>query len=171
MFIVCWRSLLSSGRTICIRSGSQVWGTSSFAVASLTCAWSDWCLTAEGRPPGRADHSLLETALSRITGTDGRTLFSIRVKEHLVCGRECCKLSSWRWPLVSRFGSGIVGIALICTSIVETWAHAELKGWLGLLSCGSLACVIHIHLVLRSQLQGSLGRIPLVQESSCFVWA
>lgn len=164
------RSLLASGscsgRTICIRSGSQVCSTSSFAVASLACAWSDWCLTAERRPPGRADHSLLKAALGRLAGTDGWALFSIRVEEHLVCGRECCKLTSWCWPLVSGFGD-----ALICASVVETWAHAELKGWPSLLSCGSLACIIHVHLVLRSQLQGSLGRMPLVQKSSCLIWA
>ena len=159
-------TLLSSSRTICARSGSQILGTSSFAVASLTCAWSDWCLTAEGRPPGRADHPLLKTTRSRLTATNSWTLFSIWVEEHLICGRKCSKLSSWCWPLVSRFGN-----ALICASIIQTWACSELKARPGLLCCSSLTCVIHIHLVLRSHLQSSLWRIPLVQESSCFVWA
>lgn len=183
-------SLLPCGRTICIRSRSQVCGASSFAVASLACTWSDWCLTAERCPPGRADHSLLNIDIeillqilntglghfiSRIAATDGWALFSVRVEEQLVCGRECCQLTSWRWSLVSGSGDG-----LIHASVVKSWAHTKLEGWSSLLAWCSLACIIHIHLVLRSQLQGSLGRMPLVtrvdyvssiDECSTFIWA
>ena len=128
------RALLSGCRTIGIRTRSRVWGTSSFAVASLACAWSNRCLAAEGRPPGGADHSLLDAALGRITATNSRTLFSVRVEEHLISGRQCCELSSWRWPLVPGFGD-----AVICAPIVKTWTSTELEGRLGLLGRGSLA--------------------------------